>query len=79
MYYNNLVIPTATVLNPAGYRIFVKGKISGAGTIRRNGNVGANATNDTQAGAAAATTLNQGSLNAEVAAGAGGAGGNNTP
>lgn len=40
MYYNNLEIPSGQILDPAGYRVFVKGTISGTGTIRRNGNTG---------------------------------------
>ena len=71
MYYNNLVIPTATILDPAGYRFFVKGTMSGTGTIRRNGNAGGNATTT---GGTAGATLAQGSLNAEIAAVAGGNG-----
>lgn len=71
MYYNNLVIPTATILDPAGYRFFVKGTMSGTGTIRRDGSDGGNATTT---GGTAGATLAQGSLNAEIAAVAGGNG-----
>ncbi len=70
MMYNNLTIPAGQTLNPNGYRIFVAWTISGTGTIQRNGNAGW-AWAFVTAGAAA-TTLNQGSLNAEVSAGAGG-------
>lgn len=66
MYYNNLVVPVWTTLDPDGYRIFVAWTISWTGTISRNGNSWANAVGKTWA--AAATTLNQWSLNAEVAA-----------
>lgn len=77
MYYNNLEIPSGQILDPNGYRIFVKGTISGVGTIRRNGNDGQVWSTTYAVWGAAATTLNQWSLNAEVAAGAGGAWGNN--
>ena len=66
MYYNNLVIPTGTILDPAGYRVFVKGTISGIGTIRRNGNAGSSVALNTVTGGAAGAALNQGSLNAEI-------------
>lgn len=44
MYYNNLTIETGGVLNPTGYRIFVKGTLTfqGTGIIARNGNAGGN-------------------------------------
>jgi hypothetical protein len=78
MYYNNLAIPTGTILDPAGYRVFVKGTISGIGTIRRNGNAGSSVALNTATGGAAGAALNQGSLNAEIVWGAGGNGGNNS-
>lgn len=83
MFYNNLTINSPGVLDPNGYRVYVRGTLSGNGTIRRNGNNGTNggdglAGGGGGAGGAAAVTLNQGSLNAEVAAGAGGLGGNTT-
>lgn len=70
MYYNNLTITSPAVLDPAGYRIFVKSTFSGDGTINRNGNVGWAGWAGWWAGGTAwvpATTLSQGSLNAEVA------------
>lgn len=44
MYYNNLTIQTGGILNPAGYRIFVKGTLAfqGTGVIAGNGGVGGN-------------------------------------
>ncbi len=69
MYYNNLTIPSGQTLDPNGYRVFVKGTMSGTGTISRPWNNGAAASWGT--GGAAATTLNQWTLNAENAAGAG--------
>lgn len=43
MYYNNLTIQTGGILNPSGYRIYVKGTLTfeGTGKIARNGNNGA--------------------------------------
>lgn len=74
MYYNNLTITSPWVLNPNGYRVFVKWTIAWTGTINRNGNNWWNWSN----GVAwtAATTLNQWSLNAEIASVAGKAGNN---
>lgn len=45
MYYNNLTVNTGKVLNPAGWRIFVKGTLtlSGTGKIASNGGAGNNA------------------------------------
>lgn len=65
MYYNNLTITSPWVLNPNGYRVFVKWTIAGTGTINRNGNNWWNWSNGVAW--AAATTLNQWSLNAEIA------------
>ena len=44
MYYNNLTIQTGGILNPSGYRVFVKGTLTfeGTGKIARNGNNGGN-------------------------------------
>jgi hypothetical protein len=76
MYYNNLIIPTATTLNPNGYRVFVKGTFSGVGNVTMIGNAGGAGGNGAFSTAgtsgAAATILNQGSLNANVASWAGG-------
>lgn len=69
MYYNNLTIPSSQTLNTAWYRVFVKWTISWTGTINRNGNAWWNASWTTAW--TAATTLNQWSLNWEVASGAG--------
>ena len=40
MYYNNLIILPGIILNPNGYRIYVKEILSGGGVISRNGNNG---------------------------------------
>lgn len=72
MYYNNLTINSPAILNPNGYRIFVKWTISGDWKVQRNWNnwsvwgnwlIGTAAT-----WWAAATTLNQGSLFSEPTA-----------
>lgn len=77
MYYNNLVVNTWTTLNTAWYRVFVKWTISWTWTINRNGNAwGAGASWASGTAWVAATTLWQGSLNAEVASWAWGAWGN---
>mgnify|MGYP003433696634 FL=1 len=65
MYYNDLSIPASQILDPAWYRIFVKGTMSGTGTIRRNWNNGWNASAGTWG--TAPTTLWQWTLNAELA------------
>lgn len=46
MYYNDLTINNGVVLNPNGYRIFVKGTLNcvGTGKIASNGNNGGNGT-----------------------------------
>lgn len=75
MQYNNLTVTSPWVLNPAWYRIFVKGTLSWNGTISRNWNVGWAWWTGTNlvwgTAGAAATTLWQGSLNAEIASVAG--------
>lgn len=76
MYYNNLTITSPWVLNPNGYRVFVKWTIAGTGTINRNGNNGWNWSN--WVAWTAATTLNQWSLNAEIASVAWRAGNNSS-
>jgi hypothetical protein len=38
MYYNNLTITSPWILNPNGYRIYIKWTLSGNGKIQRNGN-----------------------------------------
>ena len=42
MYYNNLTVTSPWVLNPNGYRVFVKWTFAGTGTVNRNGNAGSN-------------------------------------
>lgn len=64
MYYNNLSIPAGQTLNPAWYRVFVRGIMSGTWTINRNGNAW-NAWAPITAWTAA-TILGQWTLNAEV-------------
>lgn len=76
MYYNNLTITSPWVLNPAGYRVFVKWTIAGTGTINRNGNNGWNWSN--WVAWTAATMLWQWSLNAEIASVAWRAGNNSS-
>lgn len=55
MYYNNLTIQTGGILNPTGYRVFVKGTLTfeGTGKIARNGNAGGNGGNGTNGSAGA--------------------------
>lgn len=60
MYYNNLAITSPWILNPNGYKIYVKWTLSGNGTINRNWN---NASWQTWWAA-----LNQWTLNAEAGA-----------
>lgn len=36
-YYNDLTVPVGTILNTAGYRLYVAGTLTNAGTIRNNG------------------------------------------
>lgn len=72
MFYNNLTIQKGQVLNPNGYRIFVKNIFTVNGTWARNGN---NASGSTAGTALAAGTL-PGSL-AGVNGGSGGQGGGN--
>lgn len=68
MQYNNLTITSPRIVDPAGYRIFVRWTLSWTGTISRPWNAGwAWAAAWTWTAWVAATTLWQGSLNAEVA------------
>jgi len=82
MYYNNLTITGSSIwLNPAGFRIFVKGILTIAATcrIQRDGNNGGNASTFT--GGTGGTALAAGSLVggiAGVAGGNGGIGGNSS-
>lgn len=80
MYYNNLTISSGAILETAGYRIFVKGTLTNAGTIRRNGNNGGNGgngANPTGGGSAGtgATALSNGTIYGSVAGSNGGTGG----
>ena len=71
MYYNNLTVDSAAVLNPAGFRIFVKDTLtlSGNAKISRNGSNGGSG----------GTSLADGYLKGAAASGAGGAGQVNGP
>lgn len=63
MYYNNLTISSTAVLDPAGYKIYVKGTltISGSGTVQRSPNNGGNSPGTgAGAGATAMTQLDCG-------------------
>lgn len=44
MYYNNLTVTSPGIINTGGYRIFVKGTLSGDGIIQNNGNAASLAT-----------------------------------
>lgn len=66
MYYANLTISAGGVLNPNWYKIYVNGTLTNSGAIRRNGNNGSNWTAGLN-GWAAWATLNQWTLNAEIA------------
>lgn len=74
MYYNDLTITSTGVLNPNGFRVFVRGllTIDAGGIIRRNGNAGGTPANNVTGGTAGAA-LSSGSVGGS---GAGGAGGN---
>lgn len=78
MYYNNLTIETGGILNPSGYRVFVKETLTfqGTGKIARNGNDGASATTTT--GGAGGSALASGTLSGSVAGGNGANGSNGT-
>jgi len=45
MYYNNLTVSAGDILNPSGYRIFVKNTLTVNGKLAREGNAGGNGTN----------------------------------
>ena len=74
MYYRNLTINSTIVLNPNGYKIFVSETLTNNGIIRRNGNDWWNGTAVwwISGSIPAWATLNQWSLNAEVAGGTSG-------
>lgn len=75
MYYNNLTV--TDVLTTAGYRIFVKGTINGAGTIQNNGAAGGNASGHT-AGIQTGPTVGYFSTTQGVAGASTAAGGDGT-
>lgn len=80
MFYDDLTVNVGIILNPAGYRIFVKGTLTNNGSILRTGNsgsVGAAGTqgNSNAAGGAGGTKLAGVTVADGVAGGAGGAGG----
>lgn len=79
MYYNNLTINNGIILNPNGYRIYVKGTLNGSGKIARNGNNGTNGTDSTTtvvgSGGAGGTALSAGTIAGGLAGERGGDGG----
>jgi len=78
MYYNNLIV--TDILTTDGYRIYVKGTISGAGTIKwgtpNNGGNAGNVISNALPGGAGASATGSGTLK-NFAGGAGGASGGN--
>lgn len=91
MYYNNLTINSTKVLNPNGYRIFVKETLTNNGIIRSNGGNGGNGNGGGNAydqysvqqysiggtgGSAGSAANTQGSMKASKAGVGGGTGGN---
>jgi len=78
MFYNNLTINIGVVLNPGGYRIFVKGTLTNNGTIARNGNGGGDGSNGSGSTGGspgvAAAALPPGSLGGSGAGGPGATG-----
>ncbi len=72
MYYDNLVVNGT--INTGGYRIFVKGTISGSGTVANNGNNGSNGTAGGSGGAAGAAGTATVGYFTNTAGGIGGAG-----
>lgn len=86
MYYNNLTINDGIVLNPNGYKIFVKNTTTflGTGKIASNGNNGGNGQNGAgpgstpQGGTAGAAAYSTGTLPIPKAGSAGGNGSNST-
>ena len=83
MFYNNLTINDTFVLNPNGFRIFVKGTLTyvGTGKIAANGGAGGTGGNGSggggggSGGTAGTAAHSSGSLPASLAGQAGGAGG----
>jgi len=71
-FYNNLTINSGITLNPAGYRIFVRGNLTIDGIISRNGNNGADGVIDVSSGAGGAALA----TNTIGGSGKGGDGGN---
>lgn len=76
MYYDDLTITSSGVLDPGGFRVFVRGllTIEAGGVIRRNGNAGGTPVDNITGGTAGAA-LASGSLGGS---GQGGAGGNSS-
>lgn len=80
MYYNNLTITSPWILNPNGYKIYIKWILSGNGKIQRNGNNWWNwGWYNSWVAWAAWAILNQWTLNAELQAGNGWYDGSNLP
>lgn len=75
MYYEDLTITSPGVLNPNGYRIFVRGTLSGNGKIQRNGNAGQDGSYGSTPSASGGSALNQGTLHADLGGGGSGTGG----
>lgn len=81
MFYDDLTIDTTKTLNPAGFRICVRGilTLSGTGKIARNGNTGGNATAAAGTthgnGGSGASAVDSGSISGATAGVAGGNGG----
>ncbi len=77
-HYENLTITSTGILQPAGYRVFVRGllTIEAGGVIRRNGNPGVVPVDNITPGAAGAA-LAAGSLGGSFAGGAGAPGNGN--
>ena len=76
MYYNNLTVNNGVILNPSGYRIFVRGTLTNNGTISRVGNNGTNGGQGNNPGTGG-SALSAGSIYGGLAGGNGGNGGSN--
>jgi len=63
-FYNNLTVNNGVTLNAGGYKIYVKGTLTNAGTISNNGGNGGNASGAT--GGSAGTSASVGSTGATV-------------
>lgn len=73
-YYNDLTINNGVVLDPAGYKIYVRGTFTNNGTVRRNGNAGSAGTANGSGwtGWTGWAALGSGSLGTNNGGGAGG-------